>query len=108
MPDENATSELPAHFREYFWEYPAEDLTWERNRHTIVLRLLQSGGMDAVAWLRSRLSDAEIRDFIERRQGRGINPRRLRFWGLVLGISRTRVDRWIATARTNPWHQRTH
>jgi hypothetical protein len=107
MPNENTTAELPDNLRQYFWEYSAGDLTWERSRHTIVLRLLQSGGMDAALWLRSRMSDAEIREFIERRQGRGISPRRLRFWGLVVGIPRTRVDRWIASMQSNPWHQRT-
>jgi hypothetical protein len=106
MPNEDTTTELPAAFREYFWEYSAEDLTWERSRHTIVLRLLQSGGMNAIAWLRCRMSDAEIREFIERRQGRGISPRRLRFWALVLGIPRERVDGWIVSAQHNPWHQR--
>ena len=108
MRDEQAPAELPGNLRRYFWDYDPEGLTWERSKHTIVLRLLQAGGMDAVAWLRSRLSDAEIRDFLTRRQGRGIEPRRLRFWGLVLDLPRTQVDRWIAVARMNPWNRRTH
>lgn len=108
MSNDTTSADLPADLRHYFWEYSTENLTWERSRHTIVLRLLQSGGMDAVTWLRSRMSDAEIREFIERRQGRGISPRRLRFWGLVLSIPRTSVDRWIASTQSNPWHQRTH
>lgn len=107
MLDKHASAELPAHLRGYFWEYDAESLEWERSKHIIVLRLLQSGGMDTVTWLRSRLSDDEIRDFIARRQGRGIDPRRLRFWGVVLNLPRPTVDRWIAAARTNPWNQRT-
>jgi hypothetical protein len=108
MSSEITTGKLPDNLRQYFWEYPAGDLTWERSRHTIVLRLLQSGGMDAVLWLRTQMSDAEIREFIEDRKGRGISPRRLRFWGLVLRIPRARVDRWIASMQSNPWHQRTH
>jgi len=64
--------------------------------------------MDAVQWLREHMSDEEIRDFLARRRGRGISPRRLRFWGLVLGIPRNKVDEWIAAARANPWHRRTH
>jgi hypothetical protein len=100
--------ELPAHLRAYFWEYPAEGLNWEQGRDTIVLRLLQSGGMDALEWLRSRLSDDELREFIVRRQGHGLDPRRLRFWGLVLSIPRAEVDRWISAAKTDPWYRRTH
>lgn len=64
--------------------------------------------MDAVLWLRTRRSDAEIRDFIVRRRGRGIEPRRLRFWSVVVGIPHADVDEWIAAARTNPWSRRTH
>jgi hypothetical protein len=108
MIEKQASAKLPAALRRYFWEYAAEDLDWERNKHTFVLRLLQSGGMDAVTWLRSRMNDDEIRDFIVRRQGRGVDPRRLRFWGLVLGLPRSVVDQWITTARTNPWNQRTY
>jgi len=54
------------------------------------------------------MSDDEIRDFIVRRRGRGIDPRRLRFWGLLVGVPRHEVDEWIAAARHNPWHDRTH
>jgi hypothetical protein len=108
MADQQSTTDLPERLRGYFWDYDAKHLTWAGSRHTIVLRLLQSGGMDAVQWLREHMSDEEIRDFLARRRGRGISPRRLRFWGLVLGIPRNKVDEWIAAARANPWHRRTH
>jgi hypothetical protein len=106
MADQEKTTELPEHLRGYFWDYDAGRLSWEGSRHTIVLRLLQSGGMDAVRWLRESVSDVGIREFLVRRRGRGISPRRLRFWGLLLGIPRSQVDGWIAAARTNPWHRR--
>lgn len=108
MRNKREPGELPASLQKYFWEYGTEGLDWERSRHTIILRLLQSGGMDAVIWLRSHLSDGEIRDFLIRRQGRGIDPRRLRFWGLVLDLPRSTVDRWIAAAKAHPWNQRLH
>jgi hypothetical protein len=75
--------ELPLHRRGYFGDDGAAALRWERDRHTMVLRLLHVGGLDAVLWLRSQLGDEEIRTFRVRRQGRGIEPRRLRFWGVV-------------------------
>lgn len=74
MRDEQTSTELPAFLHRYFWEYDAGELDWERSRSTIVFRLLESGGMDAAIWLRSRMSDEELRDFIERRHGRGIDP----------------------------------
>lgn len=108
MQGERTTHELPESLRGYFWDYDADRLSWDRSRNTIVKRLLQSGGMDAVAWLRAHMSDEEIRDFIVHRRGRGIEPRRLRFWSVVLGIPRIQVDGWIAVAQSNPWNQRTH
>lgn len=108
MAEEHTTVDLPEQLRACFWDYDPERLSWERSRHTIVLRLIEKGGMAAVLWLRVHMSDDEIRDFIVRRRGRGIDPRRLRFWSLLVGIPRDEVDGWIEAARRNPWHNRTH
>jgi hypothetical protein len=108
MAEEQATVDLPDELRDCFWDYDPERLSWERSRPTIVLRLLERGGLHAVRWLRRHLSDEEIRDFIVGRRGRGISPRRLRFWSLVVEIPRREVDTWIEAARRNPWHDRTH
>lgn len=108
MANRQATLELPDELRAFFWDYDTDRLSWERNRHTIVLRLLEKGGMHAVRWLREHMSDGEIREFIVRRRGRGISPQRLRFWSLLVDIPRREVDEWIETARRNPWQKRTH
>lgn len=107
MVDDPTTVDLPDELRDLFWDRGPERLTWEHSRPTIVFRLLEKGGMEAVRWLRSHMSDEEIREFIVRRRGRGISPRRLRFWSLIVDIPRPEVDRWIETARRNPWHNRT-
>jgi hypothetical protein len=106
MAEEQTTAELPEELREFFWDYDPERLSWERSRHTIVLRLLQSGGMQAVRWLREHMSDEQIREFLVRRRGRGLSPPRLRFWSLLLDIPRNEVDEWIDATRKNPWHNR--
>lgn len=107
MTDETTMVRLPDDLEKFFWDYEAGRLSWETHRHTIVFRLLEKGGMAAVRWLREHMSDEEIRAFIVRRRGRGIDPRRLRFWGLVVEIPRDDVDAWIAEARKNPWYNRT-
>lgn len=99
---------IPEHLRQYFWEYDPERLSLDANRHTILLRLVQSGGMDAVQWLRQNVSDEEIRAMLIRRRGRGISPQRLRFWALLLELPDFQVDEWIASERSNPWNRRTH
>lgn len=107
MPHEPQAEELSELLRRYFWDYDPERLSWEASRHTIVLRLLQSGGWDAVRWLRAHVSSEELREFLVRRRGRGIDPKRLRFWGLILDLPREQVDEWVEAARSNPWYQRT-
>lgn len=108
MLHESETVELADLLRRYLWEYDPAGLSWESHRHTIIGRLLESGGWDAVRWLRAHVSSEELRGFLVRRRGRGVEPRRLRFWGLILEIPREQVDEWIATARSNPWNRRTH
>ena len=108
MAEDQKTVDLPDELRTLFWDYDLERISWAESRHTIVLRLLEKGGMQAVRWLRERMSDDEIREFLVRRRGRGIDPRRLRFWSLLLGIPRSEVDEWIEAARQNPWYRRTH
>lgn len=98
---------LPDELHRYFWEYGDQRLTLQENRHTILRRLLEFGGWDAVKWLRTNVGDDELREFIVQRSGRGLPPRRLRFWGLVLHIPRARVDRWVAARRSEPWYRRT-
>jgi hypothetical protein len=106
MMEDLNTTELPEALQSYFWDYDAASLSWESSRHTIVLRLIQSCGMDGVQWLRTMMTDAELRDFLLRRRGRGLSPRRLRFWALIVGLPQDQVDMWIAAARSNPWAQR--
>ena len=107
MAEDQAILDLPENLRALFWDYDPQRLSWERSRHTIILRLLEEGGLQAVGWLRERMTDEQIRAFIVRRRGRGIAPPRLRFWALLVGIPGVDVDQWIEAAHLNPWHRRT-
>ena len=106
MIRDGSTAELPDHLRRYFWDHDPSQLSWDHSRHTIVRRLLESRGWDAVRWLRARMGDDELREFLERRLGRGMSPKRLRFWALVLSLPRELVDEWIAAQQSNPWTRR--
>lgn len=98
-------ADLPAELQRYFWDYRPQALSGEE-RHTVIARLLQVGGWDAVRWLRASVGDEGLRAFLTRRRGRGIGPKRLRFWGVVLDVPREQVDAWIESSRANPWHDR--
>lgn len=108
MAEQPTAVVLPEALRAHFWDHDPERLRWDQSRHTIVLRLLEKGGLPAIQWLRAHMSDDEIRDFIARRKGRGLSPRRLRLWGLLADIPRSDVDAWVANARLDPWHDRVH
>jgi hypothetical protein len=105
---EDRTSVLPVSLHRYFWDHEPVLLTLDGSRQTILKRLLESGGWDAVVWLRREFGVDEIRDILVRRRGRGISPRRLRFWAVIVSLPREQVDEWIATQRSNPWGARLH
>ena len=80
------SSTLPATLRPLFWDYDFAALNWENDRNLIMARVLTAGSWDAVTWLRSRVGDQALREWIERHQGRGLSPQQLRFWELILGL----------------------
>lgn len=97
---------VPYELRKYFWDYDVDRLSWPESRETIVPRLLECGDLDAISWLRSRMTLAELGAFIRQRQGCGLGPRHLRFWAVVLDIPENEIDGWISDQQGNPWHDR--
>jgi len=97
---------VPASLERYFWDYPTERLRAGFGGEAVIQRLLEAGGWDATCWLRTEVGEAVIRDHLVRRRGRGVAPKRLRFWALILGLPAQAVDEWIDAQRSNPWQQR--
>lgn len=107
VPGPNPTPEpLPRSLWHYFPEYDAQGLSPTADSDTILGRLLDTGGIDAIRWLRAAVPAQELRDFIRRRQGRGLSPKNLRFWALILGLSAREVDPWVREAASGPWADR--
>jgi hypothetical protein len=103
---EKETRTLPAPVRELFWDFDAKALRWERDRDLIIGRVLASGPWGTVKWLRAKAGDEDLRSWIERHQGRGLSPRQLRFWQLVLGLPARQVDGWLKSDRREIWDRR--
>ena len=99
-------SALPKSVRAYFWDYPSIKLSLKSDRDLIIRRILTNGSWNSVQWLRKQIGDSDLREWLVAHRGRGLSPRQLRFWGLVLDIPVRRVNRWVNTARNNPWGQR--
>jgi len=98
---------LPKELRPIFWEYDFSKLRWPRDRELVIARVLESGSWDHVQWLRAQLHSKTLRQWIEKRHGRGLNPQQLRFWELVLRIPRRRVDAWLREPARQVWDRRT-
>jgi len=97
---------LPERLRPLFWDVEFNDLRWPRDRDNVTLRVLTAGDWDSVLWLRRTLTDKGLKRWILAREGRGLDPKRLRFWQAVLGLPRRRVDTWVSAMREDPWHRR--
>jgi hypothetical protein len=90
-----------------FWDIPSRSLQWDQDRELIMSRILASGPWETVLWLRAEAGDEAIRSWIEQHEGKGLSPRQLRFWQLVLDLPASRVDQWLAKLDRKAWDQRT-
>lgn len=90
----------------YFWDCDPESLAWKHQRSFIIRRVIQEGNQDAYRWLRSLMGDEALRDWFMLQNGHGLDPRQLRYWGLILKIEDDLVDRWVEEAKQTNWEQR--
>ena len=97
---------LPRFLKPLFQEYDFRDLSWDEDRDLIIGRVLARGDWPSVQWLRGQAGAEGLREWILRRKGRGLDPRRLRFWELILDLPRRDVDEWIREMNRDGWHRR--
>lgn len=97
---------LPEFLRVFFWDYRFDSLTWEGDRELVIRRLLSHGSWDGILWLRRKIGDGELRKWLISHRGRGLSPRQLSFWSLVLGLPHRQVSSWLQTGGEYPWSAR--
>ena len=100
-------SSLPKNLKAFFWDYDFNLLSWQTDKDLIVSRILAHGDWQSILWLRKKIDNEELRDWIIKRQGRGLEPRQLRFWELMLELPHRLVNSWISNQKQGIWHQRT-
>jgi hypothetical protein len=105
-PPSAHSSEFPPPLRPLFWDYDFEELRWEDDRDLIITRVLTLGGWNAVSWLRSRIGDSALREFLQRLNGGGLSPQRLRFWELILELPHRQVNTWLEAEERKIWENR--
>jgi hypothetical protein len=94
-----------ADLRRLYWDHDFEKVSDIDHRDFVVGRILIEGDWNSVQWLRNRIGDEQLRDWIERHEGRGLSRQQLRFWELILQVPALAVDRWVATHGPG-WDQR--
>jgi DNA-binding transcriptional ArsR family regulator len=97
---------LPKSFRNTFWDYSFKDLSWPKDRDLIIRRLLTDGSWEAITWLRKQIGDNGLRRWLVAHQARGLSPRQIRFWSLVLELPRLQAEALTRKARSSPWSKR--
>ena len=100
------SASLPDELRPLFWDCDFEHLQWQKNSDFITDRILTSGEWNALQWLRAKIGDASLREWLTSHQGGGLSPERLRFWELVLRIPHRIVNSWIMKESRSIWQQR--
>jgi hypothetical protein len=101
-----SANSLPPPVRKLFWDLEPRSLRLDRDREMIIGRVLASGPWETVKWLRSVMGDDTIRHWIQEHDGRGLSPRQLRYWQLVLDIPKRAVDAWLQSDRRRVWDRR--
>jgi len=97
---------LPALLRPFFWDYEFKTLTWDDDHDLIIARVLASGTWEAITWLRTRMEDQALREWIEHHRGNGLSPRQLRFWELMLNLPHRQVNAWLRAEGRKIWDRR--
>ena len=97
---------LPSDLKPLFWEYDFGRLSWEKDQGLIIGRILAHGDWQAAHWLVGVLGKDGIREWICRREGRGLDARCLRFWELVVGLPHRKVNAWLRQQAGLPWTTR--
>ena len=101
-----AKSGLPEQLRPYFWDYTFSHLSITKDKDLVIRRILSNGSWDAVRWLRKKLGDQELREWLIVHGGRGLTARQLRFWGLLYDLPARQVNQWVKTAQAGVWGKR--
>lgn len=97
---------LPETLLPLFWDTDFNQVSFEHHRDYVIRRILSVGTWDAICWLRTRLGDDALREWIEQHEGRGLSSRQLRFWQVVLDLPEAMVDPWLNSEGRRLWEGR--
>ena len=104
--DNRADALVPDFLRDLFWDCRFEDLRLPGNWPYVIGRVLASGTWAQIEWLRKRVGDQDLRQWILAGEGCLLDPPQLRFWELILDLPSRKVDCWLDCRSNNGWDDR--
>ena len=106
LGSKRTSASLPKSLQKYFWDYSFKDLSWRTDRDLIIRRLLTDGSWKSIQWLRKLIGDDDLQRWLIAHQARGLSPRQIRFWSLILVLPKLQVETWTRLARSSTWSKR--
>ncbi|MBI2502559.1 MAG: hypothetical protein HYW07_04925 [Candidatus Latescibacteria bacterium] len=100
------TRKIPRSLKPLFWDYDLRELSWPADQDLVTSRILASGDWQAITWLRRQVTSCQLRHWLLERQGRGLDPQRLRFWELILDLPHQTVNGWLRLMEQDAWPRR--
>ncbi len=94
---------VPDFLRPLFWDCDFATLDAARQCNFVIGRVLASGPLDAIRWLRRTYGDDMIRDWIIRNRGRQLSSQQVRFWEAIIGLPAEDVQQWFAEPERRLW-----
>jgi excisionase family DNA binding protein len=76
------STSLPDFLYPLFWDYEPKRLA--ATSSVVTERIMELGDIAAIEWLRKRIPDSTLKNFIERKGAKRLSKRSLNFWSLML------------------------
>jgi hypothetical protein len=89
-----------------FWEYDFKDIDLSKDRELIIKKVLSHGSVEDLRWLRKVIGDEEIKVFLLKAKGRGMDRRRLRFYQVIFRLPAREVNIWLNEPARRIWDNR--
>lgn len=80
---------IPDYVTPFLWSYNTTDLDIQRDKERIITNVLNHGTSEAIHWLFSTYSEAEIRVCIASPLAGEWNKKSLNYWSLIFSLTPT-------------------
>lgn len=98
-------SSLPQNFHTYFWDVDPKKIDLKKNDEHVIVRLLELGDLDALAWLKKNYGNSKIIKAFK--NSRNFSRRTANFYSYLFNIPRKEIKCFqISSTRTPSWSYR--